>query len=292
LITGGTGYLGRHLVYALLEDYNVTVLSRNMEKQAALWLESGRRVSSGAGDICNVNVLDRALDDVDGVIHAAALVRGCESNVDEAIRINVKGTQRLVEAAKDRVDRVLLVSTSAACNPSSVYGATKLLAERIFLNANQGTETRYSAVRLGNLVGSGVVSHFKRWRASNEIQVTDPRMTRFWITAEQAVSHVLRCLDVMEGGEIFVPKQPSASLGRVIRAVAPDCKVNLIGPQPGESMDAMLVAAHEGRYTDDSGMFVIRLLGGCHNNANWEYNSRTNPWRLTCQEIKEMVDDE
>jgi UDP-N-acetylglucosamine 4,6-dehydratase len=286
--------LGRRLVSALVGIHKVTILSLSPEKQAALWLELkdtwGAIFNTVPGDICNASVLDKALDGVDTVIHAAALVRGCERHIDEAIHTNVKGTQRLIEAAKDRVDRVLLISTSAACNPSGVYGATKLLAERMCMSANLNTETRYSAIRLGNLIGSGVVRHFKRWRASNEMRVTDPHMTRFWITAEQAVDHILHCLDIMEGGEVFVPQQPSASLGQVMRAVAPDCKVNLVGPQPGESMHATLVAAHEARYaTWLDPMFIIRPLVGCRNNANWEYDSYTNPWRLTHREIKEMV---
>ena len=294
--------MGRRLVSALVGIHKVTILSLSPEKQADLWLElkdtwgarpSGAIFNTVPGDIYNASVLDKALEGVDTVIHAAALVRGCERDIEQAIHTNIKGTQRLIEATKDRTDKVLLISTCAACNPSSVYGATKLLAERMCMSANLNTETRYSAIRLGNLIGSGVMRHFKRWRASNEIRVTDPHMTRFWITAEQAVDHILHCLDIMEGGEIFVPKQPSASLGDVIQVVAPDCKVNPVGPQRGEGMHATLVAAHEARYATrlDHPMFIIRPLVGCRNNANWEYDSYTNPWRLTFQEIKEMVND-
>jgi UDP-N-acetylglucosamine 4,6-dehydratase len=276
LITGGTGSFGRRFAATLLRDHRprrLIIFSRDELKQHEM-----RQGAAGAdfnhpavrfflGDVRDVDRLRRAMQGVDIVIHAAALkqVPACEYNPFEAVLTNVMGARNIIEAAIDRgVKRVLALSTDKAVNPVNLYGATKLCAEKLFVqgNAYAGAEgTRFACVRYGNVVGSrgSVIPVFLEQRATGKITITDPRMTRFWLTLDQAVQFVLSVLPQMHGGEIFVPKIPSMNIGDLAKAVAGDCRVEQIGIRPGEKLHEVLISEDEARHTlDCDRMFVIQ----------------------------------
>jgi UDP-N-acetylglucosamine 4,6-dehydratase len=219
------------------------------------------------GDVRDAGRLRRAMSGVDIVVHAAALkqVPACEYNPLEAVATNIEGGRNVVDAALDcGVERVIALSTDKAVNPVNLYGATKLVAEKLFVQANayrgQGP-TRFSCVRYGNVVGSrgSVIPLFIIQRESGRVTVTDPRMTRFWITLEQGVNFVIECLQRMHGGEIFVPKIPSMSITDLAAALAPGCEIEEVGIRPGEKIHEVLISEDEARNTiefDDH--FIIR----------------------------------
>jgi UDP-N-acetylglucosamine 4,6-dehydratase len=272
LITGGTGSLGRKLAAMLLAEHaprKVIILSRDELKQHEM--RTGGLAHPNLryfiGDVRDPDRLRRAMHGVDIVVHAAALkqVPACEYNPIEAVLTNVMGARNVIDAALDcQVRQVLAVSTDKAVNPVNVYGATKLVSEKLFVQANaysgQGP-TRFSCVRYGNVVGSrgSVVPLFIEQRASGRLTVTDPRMTRFWLTLDEAARFVLRAVRYMHGGEIFVPKLPSMNIMELARAVGPGCQVDEVGARPGERMHEVLLQEEESRHTvelDD--MFVIK----------------------------------
>ena len=222
LITGGTGSFGKKCVQILLDEYHpkkVIVFSRDELKQHEMQCGGldHRDIRYFLGDVRDRDRLRRAFDGVDIVIHSAALkqVPACEYNPGEAVKTNVDGAQNIVDAAIDcGVKKVLALSTDKAVNPVNLYGATKLCAEKLFVQGNSyagARDTRFSCTRYGNVLGSrgSVVPLFQKQRATGRITVTDDRMTRFWLTLEQGVRFVLRCIDEMHGGEVFVPRIPS-----------------------------------------------------------------------------------
>jgi len=273
LITGGTGSLGQQLVETLLAQHlskKIIVFSRDEWKQS----EMGKRWPGGhphalryfLGDVRDRDRLHRALAGVDYVIHAAALkqVPSCEYNPHEAVKTNVLGTQNVIDAAIDRgVKRVLLVSSDKAVDPINLYGATKLVAEKLAVHAcaYAGAGGPLVAVcRYGNVLGSrGSVLHL--WReqaASGRIAVTDRRMTRFWITLPEAATFVLRSLREMRGGEIMIPKLPAASILELAAEVAPGCAVDEIGIRPGEKVHETLISPNEeGAILDQGDHFTV-----------------------------------
>jgi UDP-N-acetylglucosamine 4,6-dehydratase len=274
LVTGGTGSFGRKFTEIMLECYRpkrLIVFSRDELKQHEMRQrfpdDAGSPMRYFIGDVRDLSRLQRAMRGVDVVIHAAALkqVPACEYNPIEAVLTNVIGSRNVIDAALDAgVGRVMLVSTDKAVNPVNLYGATKLVAEKLFVHANaysgDGT-TRFGCVRYGNVVGSrgSVVPLFLQRRAEGMVPVTDPRMTRFWITLPQVVHFVVRCLGQMHGGEVFVPKIPSMNIVDLARAVAPGCKLDLVGIRPGEKLTEVLLSEDEARHTvelDD--MFVVQ----------------------------------
>ena len=201
------------------------------------------------------------------VVHAAALkqVPACEYNPFEAIQTNIMGGRNVIDAAINQgVRRVLALSTDKAVNPINLYGATKLCAEKMFVQANAyaGTQdTRFSCARYGNVVGSrgSVIPVFLEQRKRGKITITDPRMTRFWITLDQGVRFVIRCLDEMHGGEIFVPKIPSMRMMDLAETIAPGCEIDIIGIRPGEKLHEVLVSEDEARNTVEvDGMYIIQ----------------------------------
>jgi len=221
------------------------------------------------GDVRDRDRLQRAFHGVDIVIHAAALkqVPACEYNPFEAIQTNVMGAKNIIDAAIDQgVKRVVALSTDKAVNPANLYGATKLCAEKLFVqgNAYAGTSgTRFSCVRYGNVVGSrgSVIPLFEEQRKNGKITITDARMTRFWITLEQGVQLVIKAAERMQGGEVFIPKIPSMNLMDLAEAIAAGCKVETIGIRPGEKLHEVLISEDEARNTvelDD--MFVIKPM--------------------------------
>jgi UDP-N-acetylglucosamine 4,6-dehydratase len=243
------------------------------------------------------------------VVHAAALkqVPACEYNPFEAIQTNIMGGRNVIDAAIDRgVQRVLALSTDKAVNPVNLYGATKLCAEKMFVQANSyagGQDTRFSCARYGNVVGSrgSVIPVFQEQRKRGKITVTDPRMTRFWLTLDQGVRFVVRCIEAMHGGEIFVPKIPSMKLVEMAEAIAPDCQVEYVGIRPGEKLHEVLVSEDEARHAVEvSDMYVIQPNHSWWRKENWNtaeplsdgfrYTSDCNPRWLTPEELHELID--
>ena len=229
-----------------------------------------------------------------------------KENPFEAVKTNILGAVNIIDTAVDRgVQRVVALSSDKAVSPISLYGATKLCAEKLFMqgNAYAGLEgTRFCSVRYGNVVASrgSVIPLFLRQRSNGTITVTDRRMTRFWITLEQGVALVLRALEVMHGGEIFVPKIPSMSLMDLVEAIAPDCQATFTGIRPGEKLHEVLISADEARHTlefDD--WFVIRPLHPWWKMEHWSggkpledgfvYGSQNNPAQLSVERLREMV---
>ena len=271
MVTGGTGSFGRKLVETVLARWRprrLIVFSRDELKQSEMRRDFPSDVMRFfLGDVRDVDRLRRAMHGVDFVIHAAALkqVPACEYNPFEAVKTNVLGAANIIDAAIDSgVTKVVAVSTDKAVSPINIYGATKLCAEKLFVqgNAYAGVDgCRFSCARYGNVVGSrgSVIPLFlEQQRTNGVITVTDERMTRFWITLAQGVDFVLRCLDLMHGGEVFVPKIPSMRITDVVRAVAPECEIKHTGIRPGEKVHEVLVAEDEARHTvefDD--MYVI-----------------------------------
>lgn len=313
LITGGTGSFGRKCAEAMLREHHpkkLIIFSRDELKQHEMRLHGFEHSSIRyfIGDVRDAERLRRALHEVDVVVHAAALkqVPACEYNPIEAVLTNVMGARNVIEASLDcGVKKVMLISTDKAVNPVNLYGATKLVAEKLFVQANAysgGGPTRFSCVRYGNVVGSrgSVVPLFLEQRTNGKVTITDPRMTRFWLTLAQGVRFVVRCIERMHGGEVFVPKIPSMNIMDLAAAVAPHCEVVPIGIRPGEKVHEVLLSEHEASHTvqvDD--MFVIRPSHSWWLSANWSegeplpegfrYASDSNSQRITGEELRQLV---
>src|SRR5216683_61816 len=272
LVTGGTGSFGKKFVEIMLREYHpkrLVIFSRDELKQHDMRSSGFDDVSLRyfIGDVRDPGRLQRALAGVTVVVHAAALkqVPACEYNPFEAIQTNIMGGRNVIDAAINQgVRRVLALSTDKAVNPINLYGATKLCAEKIFVQANAyagAKNTRFSCARYGNVVGSrgSVIPVFLEQRRRGKVTITDPRMTRFWLTLEQGVKFVIRCMEQMHGGEIFVPKIPSMRLLDLAETVAPGCQVEYIGIRPGEKLHEVLVSEDESRQTlETEDMFVIQ----------------------------------
>jgi UDP-N-acetylglucosamine 4,6-dehydratase len=315
LVTGGTGSFGKKLVQIMLREYRpqkLIIFSRDELKQHDMRTSGLDHPSLRyfLGDVRDQSRLERAFSGVTIVVHAAALkqVPACEYNPFEAIQTNIIGGRNVIDAAINQgVHRVLALSTDKAVNPVNLYGATKLCAEKMFVQANAysgGREPRFACARYGNVVGSrgSVIPVFVEQRNRGRITVTDLRMTRFWITLEQGVRFVIRALEQMHGGEIFVPKIPSMRLVEIAEAIAPDCAVEYVGIRPGEKLHEVLVSEDEARHTlelDD--MYVIQPAHPWWRRENWSnarplpegfrYASESNPRWLTPEELRELIGD-
>jgi UDP-N-acetylglucosamine 4,6-dehydratase len=269
LITGGTGSFGKEFTRQLLARYDIRALriySRDELKQYEMSRAfQDDRLRFLLGDVRDKERLFRALQGVDVVVHAAALkqVPACEYNPFEAVKTNVLGAANVIDAAIDAgVGRVLAISTDKAANPVNLYGATKLCAEKLFVqgNAYRGArDTRFSCTRYGNVLGSrgSVLPLFLAQRSQGALTITDRRMTRFWITLPDAVSFVMARIVEMRGGEIFVPKMAAARMTDFAAAVAPGCTINEVGIRPGEKLHEILITEDEARHTYDCGSFFI-----------------------------------
>ncbi|MEE8460186.1 MAG: UDP-N-acetylglucosamine 4,6-dehydratase (inverting), partial [Phycisphaerales bacterium] len=249
MITGGTGSFGRAFVKAMLEQTKaarIVIFSRDELKQWEMQqqFENNKRLRFFLGDVRDLQRLNRAMDGVEYVVHAAALkqVPAAEYNPFEAVQTNILGSRNVIDAAIDRsVRRVVALSTDKACTPINLYGATKLVAEKLFVDGNAyagSQDTRFAVVRYGNVVGSrgSVVGLFRKLASSGKIPITDVRMTRFWITLAQGVEIVFRAMENMCGGEIFIPKIPSMRVVDLARVIAPDATQEEIGIRPGEKL--------------------------------------------------------
>jgi UDP-N-acetylglucosamine 4,6-dehydratase len=268
LITGGTGSFGKAFVHRVLASRarKVIVFSRDEQKHYALERElSDRRMRYFVGDIRDRDRLQVALRDVDIVVHAAAMkhVPICEYNPIEAVQTNVQGARNLIESAMAcGVERVIALSTDKAVSPANLYGATKLCMEKLLIAANAyagDRTTRFSVVRYGNVMGSAgsVIPLFRAQRNRGQITITDGRMTRFWIEMADAIALVLRGLQLMAGGEIFIPKLPTTDIETLAEAVAPGVPRSTVGIRPGEKLHETLISSEEARRTSDLGDVLV-----------------------------------
>lgn len=267
LVTGGTGSFGKAFITEVLEKHNprrVVIFSRDELKQYNVRQHFGddKRLRFFLGDIRDRDRLRRAMTGVDYVVHAAALkqVDTAEYNPFEFIKTNVNGSENVIEAAIDcGVKKIVALSTDKASSPINLYGATKLCADRLFVSGNHyaaSTHTRMSVVRYGNVMGSrgSVIPLWEKLAAQGEsLPVTDERMTRFWISLEQAVQFVLDSFGMMTGGEIYVPKIPSMRIVDLAEAVAPGAKLTEIGIRPGEKLHEEMIALDDARRTVSHG---------------------------------------
>ena len=313
LLTGGTGSFGTAFVERVSREWpdaTVRVYSRDELKQFELRERFGDdHVRYVIGDVRNRARLVRAAQGCDIIVHAAAMkqVPACEYNPFEAVQTNVLGAQHVVDAAIDAgVPRVVALSTDKAVNPVNLYGATKLCEEKIIVQGNAyaaQSNTRLACVRYGNVVGSrgSVVPLFLRQRNEGRLTITDERMTRFWITLEEAVDLVLFGLDQMVGGEVFVPKLPSMRVVDLAEAVAPDLPREIVGIRPGEKLHETLLTDDEARHSIDSGdVYVVlpehpwwdahpKWLSGEALPEGFCYSSDTNTDWLTADQLKEFL---
>ncbi len=315
LVTGGTGSFGRKFAEAVLRNYKprkLIIFSRDELKQSEMRQEMREEnLRYFIGDVRDLERLRRAVSGVDVVVHAAAMkqVPACEYNPFEAVKTNVHGAANVIEASIDAgVGKVLAISTDKAVNPVSLYGATKLCAEKLFVQGNSYSGeagTRFSCARYGNVVGSrgSVIPLFLEQRQNGTVAVTDTRMTRFWITLAQGVDFVLQSLDLMHGGEIFVPKIPSMRLTDLAGAVAPGCEIRVSGIRLGEKVHEVLVSEDEAHHTIEYGDFyVIKPLHPWASTDRWadgkplpegfRFSSDTNTRWLSAGELQALIGED
>ncbi|WP_163532936.1 UDP-N-acetylglucosamine 4,6-dehydratase (inverting) [Helicobacter suis] len=318
LITGGTGSFGKQCTQVLLEQYKpkkVIIYSRDELKQyemAKTYDDS--RMRFFIGDVRDKDRLKSALQGVDVCIHAAALkqVPTAEYNPLECIKTNILGASAVIEGCLSaQVEQVIALSTDKASNPINLYGATKLCSDKLFTSANNmkgSARTKFSVVRYGNVVGSrgSVVPFFRELvkLGATQIPITDTRMTRFWITLKKGVAFVLKSLERMHGGEIFVPKIPSMNIVDLAKALAPQIPMQIVGIRPGEKLHEVMISADD-RALEFEDFYILEptitfqtpinytetLLGeqGLPTPEGFSYNSKDNPWYLTEKELLEMV---
>jgi len=320
LITGGTGSFGKKYVKTILERYRpkkLIIYSRDELKQYEMeQTYNADCMRYFIGDVRDRERLVQAMQGVDYVIHAAALkqVPAAEYNPTECIKTNIYGAENVIHAAlRNDVHKVIALSTDKAANPINLYGATKLASDKLFVAANNmagGHRTCFSVVRYGNVVGSrgSVVPLFRKKIAegARALPITDPRMTRFWISLQQGVDFVLRNFERMGGGEIFVPKIPSVRVVDVARAMAPELPHEIIGIRPGEKLHEIMCPSDDSHLTLEfndhyvlrptitfsgrSNNFITNKLGetGTPVGQGFEYNSGTNPLFLDVAQIAEF----
>ena len=262
LVTGGTGSFGQKFTeLALKHDPKaIRIFSRGELLQVQMEQHfRSNKLRFFIGDVRDRDRLRRAMVGAGIVVHAAALkhVPVCEYNPMEAVRTNILGAVNLIEAALDlKPEKVIAISTDKAVHPVNLYGATKLVSEKLFAQANTysaGGNPRFSVVRYGNVVGSrgSVIPVFLEHKKYGELQITDKRMTRFWITLEQGVNFVLSCLDQMVGGEVFIPKLPAMKVTDLAKAIAPEAKYKFVGIRPGEKLHEVLLSEDEARHSKE-----------------------------------------
>lgn len=314
LITGGTGSFGRTFLATLLHEDNpqsVRIYSRGeLLQYETEKMFPDDRIRFFIGDVRDKERLSRAMNGVDIVVHAAALkqVPACEYNPIEAVKTNINGTINIINTAIDNnVDRIIALSTDKAVHPVNLYGSTKMVAEKLFVQGNSYTgrdrHTKFSCVRYGNVVGSrgSVVPLFLEQKKTGRLTITDERMTRFWLTLEEGVQFVRNCLPIMFGGEIFVPKIPSMKVSDLARAIAPDARIDIIGIRPGEKIHEILLTEDEARHTKEyDSFFVIEpelKFWSSNNNGSiyrklpegFRYSSDNNTQWLDTNDLSRMI---
>jgi UDP-N-acetylglucosamine 4,6-dehydratase (inverting) len=319
LVTGGTGSFGKKFIATVLKRYpeikRLVVFSRDELKQYEMAQEfppeKFRQLRYFIGDVRDLDRLRRALEGIDIVIHAAALkqVPAAEYNPFECIKTNVIGAQNVIEAALDAgVAKVVALSTDKAAGPVNLYGATKLCSDKLFVAANNMRGKRkigFSVVRYGNVMGSrgSVIPFFLKKRVDGVLPVTDRRMTRFNISLEEGVELVLKALDEMWGGEIFVPRIPSYLITDLAEAIAPGCRIEEIGIRPGEKLHEEMITASDAINTIayQTGYIImpatpvwdpeefIRARNASRCPDGFSYDSLSNPERLSVTELRELI---
>jgi len=317
LLTGGTGSFGQKCSEILLnqsEPESLRIYSRGELMQVQMEQKfNDNRLRFLIGDVRDRQRLYRAMNGVDIVIHAAALkqVPACEYNPIEAIKTNIEGTMNVIDAAIDNeIEKMMLISTDKAVHPVNLYGATKMVAEKMTVQSNTyagGKRTKLSCVRYGNVIGSrgSVIPLFQGQKKKGEITLTDERMTRFWITLDKGVHFVLDSIGKMNGGEIFIPKIPSMRLIDLAEVIAPNINKKIIGIRPGEKLHEVLLTEDEARHSlEYEHFFVIEpehpvwtnvhtpIAGGKPINGMFRYASDTNSQWLNNDDLKKIINED
>jgi UDP-N-acetylglucosamine 4,6-dehydratase (inverting) len=312
LITGGAGSFGQKFTEIVLNKYNPKSV-RVYDNRELAEVEMERKLNDPRlrffiGDIRDEKRLSRAMNRAEIVIHAAALkhVPICEYNPIEAVKTNIEGTMSLINAAIDnKVEKVMAISTDKAVYPVNLYGATKMVAEKLLVQANSysgGEKPIFSCSRYGNVLGSSgsVIPLFLEQKKNKEFTITDEKMTRFWISLEEGVNFVINSVRIMKGGEIFVPKIPSMKIIDLVEAIMPEAKKNIIGVRPGEKLHEVLLTEEESSHTKEfDGFFVIEpehpfwhkdnFKEGKSLSPGFKYSSDTNNSWINREKILEIL---
>jgi len=314
LVTGGCGSFGQKFTEIILKEHNPkSVRIYDNKELAEVEMErkfNDSRLRFFIGDVRDGNRLHRAMNGVDIVVHAAALkhVPICEYNPIEAVRTNIEGAINVIDASiNNSVEKVMAISTDKAVHPVNLYGATKMVAEKIFIQSNSytgGKKTIFSCCRYGNVLGSSgsVTPLFINQRKNGEITITDERMTRFWITLEQGINFVINSIEKMKGGEIFVPKIPSMKISDLAKVIAPEAKIKTIGIRPGEKINEILLTPEEARHSREFDKYFViepefpfwkkdNFQDGIPLSEGFKYASDTNKRWLTHDDIKKVLRD-
>lgn len=318
LVTGATGSFGKKFIRHVLKNYKpkkLIVFSRDELKQFEMQQElQVPNLRYFLGDVRDKERLYRAFDGVETVVHAAAMkqVPASEYNPMEAIKTNIIGAENVINVCIDQeVKHVIALSTDKAANPANLYGATKLCSDKLFVAANALSgrhKTNFSVVRYGNVIGSrgSVIPFFMKMKATGTLPITDPRMTRFWITLDQGIQFVLDSFERMRGGEVFIPKIPSMGIMDVAKAVAPECETEIIGIRPGEKLHEIMITPDDAINTaefDDH--FTIQpaadwwdqkqyleSTGGRAVADDFQYSSDVNDDWMTSDDLKKLLERE
>jgi len=314
LITGGCGSFGQKFTEIILKEYNPkSVRIYDNRELAEVEMErkfNDPRLRFFIGDVRDEKRLSRAMSGVDIVVHAAALkhVPICEYNPIEAVKTNINGAVNVIDAAIDNnIEKVMAISTDKAVYPVNLYGATKMVAEKLFVQANSysgGKRPIFSCCRYGNVVGSSgsVIPLFLEQKKKGEITITDEKMTRFWITLEGGVKFVIDCIKRMKGGEIFVPKIPSMKIMDLAEVVAPKAKKRIIGIRPGEKINEVLLTEEEALHSKEFDTFFViepehpfwgkdNFGDGRPLSVGFKYASNTNTEWLSKEKMAELLRD-
>jgi len=291
LITGGTGSLGKELTKTILKNWpdvkRLVIYSRDEQKQFQMAQEFPESkypaIRFFIGDVRDLERLKRALNDIDYVIHAAAMkhVHIAEYNPDECVKTNIGGAENVIKAClSSNVTKVVALSTDKACAPINLYGATKLTSDKLFIAANNirgKQDIKFSVVRYGNVMGSNgsVIPFFMNKRNEGVLPITDPNMTRFNISLQGGVEMVLHALDKAWGGELFVPKIPSYKITDVAEAIGPDCKHEIVGIRPGEKIHEEMITSSDSFTTYDLGEYYVILPQV----TNWKLDDYINEFK-------------
>lgn len=321
LITGGTGSFGQRFIETVAKRYKpkkIIIYSRDELKQFDLQkkIKANQLYRFFLGDVRDLDRLNKAMEGVDYVVHAAALkqVPATEYNPFEAIKTNIIGAKNVIDAAiKNGVKKVVALSTDKAAAPINLYGATKLASDKLFISANNfigKKDIKFSVVRYGNVMWSrgSVIPFFFKCKLNSEIPVTDKRMTRFNITLQQGVDFVIQCFEKMIGGELFVPKIPSYRILDVVKAIAPKAKIKLVGVRPGEKIHEEMITKSDSLNTFEFKKYFVILpnsdysriskkqyiskmksKGGKSIKDEFSYNSKENKIFLSVNQIKKLI---
>ena len=313
LLTGGTGSFGQKFTEIVIREHKpkaIRIFSRGelLQQEMRQRFNDDPRLRFFIGDVRDRDRVHRAMNGVDIVVHAAALkqVPTCEYNPIEAVKTNIDGTINIIDAAIDNgVERAIAISSDKAVQSINLYGATKLVMERLFVQANVYTgerKSKFSCVRYGNVVGSrgSVIPLFLQQRKNGKITITDERMTRFWITLEQGVRFVIDCIGRMHGGEVFIPKIPSMKVTDLADVLAPQARKKVTGIRPGEKLSEILLTEEESSHTLELDKYFVIIPehdfwekdgveGGKPLPQDFKYTSGNNNWWLTSEELQGMI---